>query len=136
MILVTLNRDVYHIVAICGTRSDHTIECDVYDQLDANADSNPDVPGMVYLLKRSAQSGPPRNKEKSRHLRNGIWEFKHKRLRVFYFYDAGKLIICTHSFVKKTNDPTPTKQINHADQCMAQYLADKGRNDIRIIDSL
>lgn len=91
---------------------------------------------MVLNLERAAQTGPPKNKEKSSPLRDKIFEFKHKRLRILYFYDAGRLIVCTHHFTKKTNGSTPQDQINHAVECRNHYFADKRQRNIQFIQSL
>ncbi|MBI5688308.1 MAG: type II toxin-antitoxin system RelE/ParE family toxin [Verrucomicrobia bacterium] len=69
---------------------------------------------LMRLLDNAAKSGPPRNEEKCRPLQDGIFEFKTRGgIRVFWFYDRDKLIICTHGFVKK-KQKTPPKEIERA----------------------
>ena len=81
---------------------------------------------LLALLTRSADHGPPRNEEKSRPVGDGVFEFKTKRARVCYFYDAGKLIICTHGFGK----PSPKVQdaeIAAAKETMVRYFEAKAQ---------
>jgi len=52
-------------------------------------------------------------------------------LRIFWFYDEGRLIICTSGFVKK-GQKTPRSEIEHAIRIMDEYFEDKKRGEIQI----
>jgi putative component of toxin-antitoxin plasmid stabilization module len=74
-------------------------------------DPRPPSERMRALIRRVAQSGPPRDPQKSAALREGLFEFKTgakkgPKLRVFWFYDKGKVIICTHGVWKREAVPT------------------------------
>ncbi len=86
---------------------------------------------MLKLLDRVATQGPPRNTELSHQLAFGIWEFIQGRLRVLWFYDEGKLVICSHGFVKK-RQKTPAGEIERAQENQRRYSEAKARNDIEI----
>lgn len=80
-----------------------------------------ELASMLALLEHAAEHGPPKNKEKSRDVGEGILEFKAKSLRVCWFYDAGRMIICTHGFGK----PTPkvqTREIKRARELRETYF--------------
>jgi len=74
----------------------------------------------MRLLQRFADL-PIHNEEKSRHLRDGIFELKSSELRVFYFYapNTRSAIICTHAFIKKKQ--RDQHQIQRALQLRARF---------------
>jgi phage-related protein len=86
---------------------------------------------MRELLDRVAESGPPRNTEISYDLdkRKGIWEFIQGDLRVLWFYDEGRLIICSHGIVKKRRR-TPRNDINRACRTFNAYTDAKARRQL------
>jgi len=86
---------------------------------------------MLALLSRVAMEGPPRNIEISHQIRGKLFEFIQGRLRVLWFYDEGKLIICASGFVKK-GQKTPRGEIDHAIQVMNAYFEDKKKAQIQI----
>ena len=55
------------------------------------------------------------------------------RLRVLYFYDEGRIVICTHGFVKKSQK-TRQSEIKHALQIMRKYFEDKKWGEIQIYE--
>jgi phage-related protein len=80
-------------------------------------------------IKTSADDGPPRNIHLCRKLEGdhaeGLLEFKTGGgVRVLWFYDKGKLIICTHGFVKKRMD-TPRREIERAQRIRQIYFQQK-----------
>lgn len=83
-----------------------------------------DMTHMIALLERVAVVGPPRNTEISHKIDGEIWEFIKGRLRVFYFYDEGHVVVCTHGLVKKSQK-TPKADLAHAEQVRKIYLAAK-----------
>ena len=86
---------------------------------------------MLVLLERVALEGPPRNTEMSHQIRGKLFQFIQGRLRLLWFYDEGRLIICTSGFVKKGRK-TPRYEIEHAIQVMSNYFEDKKRREIKI----
>jgi phage-related protein len=79
---------------------------------------------MHALLNWTAQSGPPRNKEKCREVGDGIYEFKAKSLRICWFYDSGRMIICSHGFYKGT-PKVQNREFSQARKTRDAYLAAK-----------
>jgi phage-related protein len=106
--------------------------CETEDFLAQAEHDDPDeFASMVALLDRTTKHGPPKNKEKSREVGDGIYEFKSKSLRICYFYDSGKMIICTHGFgkpAKKVQD----REIHRARALKQTYFNLKVKSEILI----
>lgn len=105
-------------------------ECPLFEFL-GNLEGNlaKDALRVLKLLDRVADQGPPRNTEISHELEDGIWEFIQGRLRILWFYDVGKLIICSHGFVKKSQK-TPRSEIRRAQLHRKIYLRAQRRGRI------
>lgn len=81
--------------------------------------------GMLALLEHVADCGPLKLPDTLCHqIAEGIWEFIKGRLRVFWFYDEGKLIICSHGHVKRTQN-TPDQEIERVERFKREYFAAK-----------
>lgn len=67
----------------------------------------------------------------SKHLEDGIFELRtslrDKIARSLYFYQAGRSIVITHGFIKKTQS-TPRKEIEKAKTLREQYFK-RSRHD-------
>ncbi|MCH7226703.1 type II toxin-antitoxin system RelE/ParE family toxin [Haloferula sp. A504] len=94
-----------------------------------------DFSKLTALLIRSAEHGLPSNKQKVRQLKGcgGLKEFKAGCLRLFFFHDKGRLVICTHGIVKKSQQ-TPQKDLKTATRRMKAYKAASKRNQVTIIE--
>lgn len=79
---------------------------------------------MLQLLERVAQAGPPRNTEICHKIQDDVWEFIKGRVRVFWFYDEGRVVVCTHGMIKSTQR-TPKSDIEHAVRVKAEYFSAK-----------
>lgn len=86
---------------------------------------------MLKLLDRVAGHGPPRNTEISHQLGCGIWELIQGRVRVVWFYDGGRLVICSHGFVKK-RQKAPVGEIETARRNRRRYLEAKKRAELEV----
>ncbi len=59
---------------------------------------------MTKVLRLHGDNGPLRNERKSKHLRDGIFEFKTAQGdRILWFYGSNQTTILTHGFKKKRN---------------------------------
>ena len=76
---------------------------------------------MLGLLKRVAQRGPDLNPDICHQVEEKIFQFSQGRIRVLWFYDQNKIILCTHGFVKKTQK-TPQKELKLANKRMLEVL--------------
>ena len=69
---------------------------------------------MLVLLESVAAAGPPRNTDVSHQLRGEVYEFIQGRLRVLWFYDVGRVVVCSHGLVKQSRK-TPPAEIERAE---------------------
>jgi hypothetical protein len=82
--------------------------------------------------------GPPRNSEASKPLRDKIFEFREPvtkggTLRVLWFYDEGKIVVCANGELKKTRK-TSDSLIEAAIADRDRYLTDKRLGRLSIKD--
>jgi hypothetical protein len=98
MKLLPVQHGVWRILAICDDRGG----CPVQEFIDRlEDDSRSDFDQVVALLRWTAANGPPKNDKKSRPLADKVFEFKTRGgIRIPYFYDQDRLIICTEAMRK------------------------------------
>ena len=129
MNLLIISKSVYTVYAVAKSRE----HCELLEFLEGLGQTlQKDSDRMLAFLSRVAEGGPPRNTEISHQIKGKLFEFIQGRLRVLWFYDEGKLIICTSGFVKKGRK-TPRGEIDHAIQVMDDYFEDKKRAHIQIL---
>jgi len=106
-----------------------TGKCEVLDFLQAQEKDNYDnCITFLRLTERMVNVGKIQNKEQFRKVEGTkFFEFKPGNIRVLCFFDAGRIIICTHGFIKK-RQKTPRKEIKKAEQIRDEYFLAK-RND-------
>jgi len=86
--------------------------------------------GMLALLGRVAVTGPQQLPDDLCHqVSKGVWEFIKGRIRVFWFYDEGKVIVCSHGHIKRTQK-TPASEIMRVEGLIAQYFEAKKKQKI------
>jgi len=130
MHLVPVSKGFYTVYAVASSR-EHCELLEFFESLGRNLQKDSDR--MLALFARVAREGPPRNTEISHQIKGKLFEFIQGRLRVFWFYDEGKLIICTSGFIKKGRK-TPDREIEHATQVMNDYFGDKKRGEIKVCE--
>ncbi len=120
----------WDVVAVCGPRG----ECLLLDFLTSlEAQLEPDGRSMLRLLSSVAEQGPPHNVEISHKIAGDIWELIARRLRVLWFYDQGRLVVCSHGFVKRTRK-TPVKEIDKAQAMFDAYRNAKRSGSLKVED--
>ena len=128
MNLLLVSKGFYTVYAVAKSRE----HCELLEFLEGLGQTlQKDSDRMLSLLDRVAIEGPPRNTEISHQIKGKLFEFIQGRLRVLWFYDEGRLIICTSGFVKK-GQKTPRGEIDHAIQLMDDYFEDKKKSQIQI----
>lgn len=130
MRLVRIKRVVWDVLAIAGSRGRT-----VWDVLLEDPDRH--AQRMRALILHTALHGPPHDDRKSKKLRDDIFELragpkKGPKLRVFFFYDAGNIVICTHSVWKRQAVP---EEIDKAVAWKNRYLRAKARGEVEIVES-
>jgi len=98
MRLRCVQHGVWMILTVCNDRGG----CPVQEFIDRlETDSQSDYDQVMAQLRWAAVNGPPRNDKKSRPLADKIFEFKTRGgIRIPYFYDKDRLIICTEAMRK------------------------------------
>jgi len=86
---------------------------------------------LAALLNFFARTGNVRNVEKVRNLGRQIFEFKTTDLRVFWFWDEGRIVVCTHG-LKKQSQKTPRREIDRAVAWREDYFEAKAEGSITI----
>lgn len=130
MRLKRVHRARWNVLAVCGPRGD----CPLLDFLAGlEARLAADARAMLRLLAFVAEQGPPRNVQMSHKIAGEVWEFIAGRLRVLWFYDEGRLVVCTHGFVKSTRK-TPAAEIERARASCAAYRAAKQDTKLTVED--
>lgn len=91
---------------------------------------------LVQLLELVSQRGPRELPDAISHQidpTERIWQFTKGDLRLLWFYDDGRLVICSHAFVKK-GQKTPIKQLERAIESRKRYIHAKSTDSIEVTD--
>jgi len=88
---------------------------------------------MLALLVDRVPVAVPRSLPLVDRLTKELLEFRRGRLRVLWFYDEGRVVVCTHGFMKTTRK-TPRAQIERAKRTRRAYLAAKTSGELEIVD--
>lgn len=91
--------------------------------------------GMLALLRDFvAQSGPPRdNPNLCARVEGEIWEFRKGAVRLFWFYDEGRVVVGAHAY-KKQGQKAPRRHIKTAKQARQEYLKAKLAGTLGFVD--
>jgi len=123
----------FRLIAI-GTQEDEKINLPYFEfQQEALHRAPKEWPKLVRILDYVVEAGPPKDAEKSKQLREGIFEFRTKGgLRLLWFYDECRVVICTNGYVKQSQK-TPPQQLNEAIQWKNRYFEAKQTGKLRDI---
>jgi len=130
MTLRELEQGIWTVVAICDSRGDCPVQAFL---LELEIDSPSDYRQVMAQLRTTAMTGPPKNEKRSRSLGDDIFELKTRGgIRILYFYDEGRLVICTEAVRKRKS--TQLRGIKtRAVDARTQYFAAKHRAALEII---
>jgi phage-related protein len=85
---------------------------------------------LAALFTRTVEHGIPKDKQKCRTLGSKLFEFKTRGgLRIVWFWDEDKMVICTHGFSKSTQK-TPRGQIERALSMKSDYFEAKSQGKL------
>lgn len=131
MRLLILEKQQNTVAAACSARG----ICDVLEFLrQAPPNMAAHAKGMRAFFVRYAQGGRATLTTEMFHEANkkeGIWEFRKGRLRIFCFMDGGRLVIATHGAIKKTQKSDP-QEIARAIDMKQRYFMAKANGHIEI----
>jgi phage-related protein len=134
LVAYQINRGArFRLIAI-GTQEDEKIHLPYFEfQQEAMHRAPNEWPKMVRILDYVIEAGPPKDAEKSKQLREGIFEFRTKGgLRLLWFYDEGRVVICVNGYIKQ-GQKTPRQQINEAIQWKSRYFEAKQTGKLKDI---
>jgi hypothetical protein len=80
--------------------------------------------GIMALITRVADYGNPENETRFIHEEDGIYAFKDGQVRVYCFFDKGRIIILTNGDIKKKNkaDPSELKKAKKLRKAYKAYM--------------
>jgi len=98
------------------------------------------VDQILPLLERitSQQQGPKSLNKKICHRiddDHDIWQIRKGRIRLLWFYDKGRVIVCAHTFLKKSQK-TPRRERDKARRVKKAYFQAKQSGQLNIIDDI
>lgn len=129
MILRRIREAEYGIFAI-GDES----ECAVLSFLiKLSKDDNIEFAKIQARLDQTSHNGPPHNKEQCNTLGDGCFELKTKRVRIACFWDEGRLIVCSHAFLKK-KQKTPERELRRLEAGKRAYFLAKEKGELQYED--
>jgi Phage derived protein Gp49-like (DUF891) len=123
----------FRLIAI-GTQENDKIRLPYLEFQETALHSAPaEWPKLVRILDYTVEAGPPRDEEKSKLLRDGIFEFRTKGgLRLLWFYDEGSVVICVNGYIKQ-GQKTPEQHILEALNWKKIYLQAKTARTLKDI---
>jgi len=90
-------------------------------------------PKLLRILDYVVETGAPKSAEKSKQLREGIFEFRTKGgLQLLWFYDEGSVVICVNGYIKQ-GQKIPSQQIDQAIQWKNRYFEAKQTRKLKDI---
>lgn len=77
---------------------------------------------MLARLQVIAEAGPPRNVEICHRIETDIWQLEAGRIRVLWFYDEDRVVICSHGFMK-ASQRTPESEKRIAREALSEAMS-------------
>jgi Gp49-like protein DUF891 len=105
-----INRGAHFRLLAIGTQESEKIHLPYFEfQQEAMRRAPSEWPKLARILDYVGQAGAPKSAEKSKQLREGVFEFRTKGgLRLLWFYDEGHLVICVNGYIKE-GQKTPSR---------------------------
>ena len=131
--MMVVRRGQWSVFAAC-----HRDTCPVMDGLEfTGGPGDVDRRKMLRRIAATASSGPPRNTEQGRPLRDGVYELKSQGglLRLFYFRDEGRVIVCSHVAVKPKRKQLEA-EIDKVIRLREEYREAKAVGFLEIVEEL
>lgn len=127
---IPLNNDQakYAFFAACSDRGD----CELLNFLGSLPDSGP----IIRCIEEAAKDGPHALQDSRSHLinkDNKLYELISGRVRVVFFTDSNRVVICTHGFIKKSQK-SPKLEVEKAIRIRNKYFKSKSDNKIIELD--
>lgn len=118
----------WRLYAVCTSRG----ECPLLDFLTDSRSLWKDKVRTARRLEAMAEHGSEYLPDISHQIEPGIWQTEQGRIRILWFYDEGRVIVCSHAFIKKTKK-TPEREKTAAREAREAYAAARSAGALEII---
>jgi phage-related protein len=123
--ILSIQKAKFHVGAVVQEKGDGSLACALMEDFtDIEATYEASRNRILEYFKHVATGGPQALNYAQCHtvdVNNKIYEFISGKLRVLFFQGAtGRMVICTHMFLKKTQK-TPLKEVNKAIKAKKEY---------------
>lgn len=88
---------------------------------------------MLRRLEAIAEHGPQFLPEISHQIEPDLWQTEQGRIRILWFYDRDRVIVCSHGFIKRTRK-TPEGEKALARQALREYRWASAARKVRILE--
>lgn len=88
---------------------------------------------MLRRLEAIAEHGPQFLPEISHQIEPDLWQTEQGRVRILWFYDRDRVIVCSHGFIKRTRK-TPENEKALARQALRDYRWASAAKKVRILE--
>lgn len=105
-----------------------------FDELAADYQSN--VSALLAMMEAHSNLGSEQFNHSQSHYvdqKEKIYEYIKGRLRVFWYEDDDRVVICTHGIIKKSQK-TPKREIDKAIRVKLAYLQAKSDGSLHLIE--
>ena len=140
MKILTIQSARYQIGAVIHEKGDGTLECgliDDFEKIEASYEASRNR--LLAYFQQVASQGLETLCTSQCHcvdVNGKIYEFIAGKLRVLFFQGTtGRLVICSHMFLKKTQK-TPPREVSKAIRAKKQYLAAEAAKQVEWRDEI
>lgn len=103
------------------------------DFLSASNSFGKDKDRMLRRLEEIARKGPYYLPDISHQIEGEIRQTEQGRVRVLWFFDKGRIIVCSHGFIKSSKK-TPEREKLMARRALATYHTAQGGNALVFLE--
>lgn len=122
-------RSRWTVYAVCTARG----TCPLEEFLGDHGQLGQDKDRMLRRLEAIAEHGPQFLPEISHQIEPDLWQTEQGRVRILWFYDRDRVIVCSHGFIKRTRK-TPEGEKAMARQALREYRWASAARKVRILE--
>jgi phage-related protein len=127
--LKVIVRDRWTLYAVCAGRDLCPLEVFLADRTELGKDKD----RMLRRLEAIAEHGPQYLPDISHQIEPELWQTEQGRVRILWFYDRDRVIVCSHGFIKRTRK-TPEAEKALARRTLQVYRAAAAAGTVRVME--
>lgn len=127
--LKLIARGAWTLYAICSPDE----SCALEDFLSDRSSFGKDKDRLLRRLEEIARKGPYYLPDISHQIEGDIRQTEQGRIRLLWFFDSGRLVICSHAFIK-TSQKTPEREKAAARRALAAYCEARAANALVFLE--